>query len=82
MNTVHTDCTCAPDGSELVYSGSGTGGRGSQWFFRKGEGSNEEQSQGFERRGHAEAAARDGWIKFKPKNRRGRKSRTQQETRA
>jgi len=61
---VYTDCTCAPEGSELCHTGSGSGGRGSQWYFRKIVNGRAFESVGFERRWQAEEWAKLGWIKF------------------
>ena len=71
---------CAPKGATLVYTGSGSGGRGSQWYWERGAGDDVEESLGFERRWHAESWARDNMIEFHPRNRSGRQpSGTQQE---
>jgi len=53
-------CNVAPAGSVLVHTGSGSGGRGSKWYFRRGS----EESVGFSTRQDAEDWARLGWIKF------------------
>ena len=37
-------CDCAPGGSVLVYTGTNSGGRGSQYFFQRGEGDDTEHS--------------------------------------
>ena len=66
-------CRYAPPGSVLVFSGGGSGGRGSQWYYRMGakDSPEEEHSLGFDRRWHAETWARDGMIKFHPRNKSG-----------
>ena len=64
-------CDCAPGGSVLVYTGTNSGGRGSQYFFQRGEGDDTEHSVSFDRKWHAEQWAREGMIKFHPRNKSG-----------
>ncbi len=71
---VHHDCTFAPPGSVLVQTGNGSGGKGRQFFFRKGApGSKEElHSQALPDLYSARWWVEEGIIKFDKPNHGGR----------
>ena len=68
-------CAVAPEGSRLRKVGTGSGGRGHQWFFELPDG---RISLGFTDRASAEWWATEGMIKFT----HPRQTRKQQESRA